>query len=239
MSSAVFSSEGYDVVDFHSHILPGADHGSDSLQTSLFQLEIAKKNSIKRILATPHFYPSQHSVDAFIELRDKAAAELIGAADADMPEIKLGAEVLICEGLERLPNLHKLCFQGTNYIMIELPFFEFTESMASTIEAISDQGFNVILAHVDRYPKHVIEYLLDYGVNSLQINADSLCGLFKKKHLFKWIDKGLVGMLGSDMHGDDKNAYHGFNTAKKRLKQNISYIKKTSDEIWNTIEPTV
>ena len=30
-----------DLVDFHSHILPRADHGSDSVETSLKQLKLA------------------------------------------------------------------------------------------------------------------------------------------------------------------------------------------------------
>lgn len=233
-SSAVF--EEIDIVDFHSHILPGVDHGSQYLATSLAQLDIAKVNFVNRILATSHFYPAEHNVLDFLQMRDKAAEELISSKRADMPEIKLGAEVLICDGLERLPNLHKLCFQGTNYILIELPFFEFTDSMANTIEAISEQGLNVILAHADRYSKNTIEHLLDYGVKMLQINAESLCSLFKKKHIYKWLEKGFVGMIGSDIHGVDKIAYHKFSTAKKRLKDNLPYIKETSDKIWNQIK---
>jgi len=236
MSSAAIFLEEYDTVDFHSHILPGVDHGSDDLKTSLLQLEIAKKNSVNRIVATSHFYPAQHSVDSFLELRDRAARELVAAAGSDLPKIKLGAEVLICDGLERLPGLSKLCFPGTDYIMIELPFFDFTESMAATIEALAEQGLNVILAHADRYPKHVIEYLLDCGVKLLQINADSLTTFFKKKHIYRWLEKGFVGMLGSDIHGADKNAYHKFAIAQKNIKKVLPYVNKNSDEIWDKIE---
>lgn len=233
-SSTVF--EEIDIVDFHSHILPGVDHGSEDLATSLGQLGIAKDSGVKRILATSHFYPAQHNVLDFIQMRDKAAELLVSSKGADMPEIKLGAEVLICDGLERLPDLHKLCFQGTNYILIELPFFEFTESMANTIEALSEQGLNVIIAHADRYSRNTIELLLDCGVKMLQINVDSLCTLFKKKHICKWLEKGFVGMIGSDIHSTDKNVYHKFTAAKKRLKAILPYIKETSDKVWNQIE---
>ena len=34
------------LVDFHSHILPRADHGSDSIETSLCQLESAAKAGV-------------------------------------------------------------------------------------------------------------------------------------------------------------------------------------------------
>ena len=236
MSNSVNCHNEYDIVDFHSHILPGADHGSDDLKTSLIQIELAQKKGINRILATPHFYPNQHNVLDFLKLRDECASELKSAIPSDLTEVKLGAEVLICDGLEKLPNLDKLCFPGTNYIMIELPFFDFSENMAITIEAITEQGLNVILAHADRYPKNTIEFLLDYGVKTLQINADSLAGIFKKKHIYKWLEKGFVGMIGSDMHGTDKSTYHKFSVARKRIARFLPYIKESSDYLWSQIE---
>ena len=45
----------FDVVDFHTHILPGADHGSDSVETTLRQLEFARDAGVKRLIATSHF----------------------------------------------------------------------------------------------------------------------------------------------------------------------------------------
>ena len=32
------------MIDFHAHILPGADHGSDGLETSLRQLALAEES---------------------------------------------------------------------------------------------------------------------------------------------------------------------------------------------------
>ena len=49
--------------DYHSHILPGCDHGSDGIKTSLKQIEMAKSVGIKTICATPHFYPHKESVE--------------------------------------------------------------------------------------------------------------------------------------------------------------------------------
>ena len=55
------------IVDFHSHIIPSANHGSSSVETTISQLKLAQKSSVTRIIATPHFYPSHENVDTFIE----------------------------------------------------------------------------------------------------------------------------------------------------------------------------
>ncbi len=235
MSSNTFDLPYGDIVDFHSHILPGVDHGSDNLKTSLSQLEIAKKHSVKRILSTSHFYPNEHTLESFLVLRNNAALELKNNAFEGMPVVKLGAEVLICDGLERFPGLEKLCFSGTSYIMLELPTYEFSEEYAITAGYIADMGYKVILAHADRYPEYAVEVMLDYGVSSLQINTYSISSLFRKKRIFDWIERGLVSSIGSDIHGAKNFAYRKFVSAQKRLGSLLAPIKKASDKIWNEI----
>ena len=230
-----FGFEAADIVDFHSHILPGVDHGSADLECSLKQLSLAKKHSVSRILATPHFYPNEHITSTFIEARDKAADLLKKSAGPDMPLFKLGAEVLICEGLERFPDLDKLCFQNSKYIMLELPFIDFTEEYAISAGAIADMGYNVILAHADRYNKDVIDVMLDYGVSFLQLNPYALAAPLKRKHIYKWLEDGLVCALGSDLHGTSHRAYRKLDLAKKRIEEFLPQIKKASDKIWGEI----
>ena len=227
----------FDIADFHAHILPGVDHGSENLSTSLSQLAIAERNSVKRVLATPHFYPNTHTLSTFLELRDGAADELYKARKVSMPEFQVGAEVLICDGLHRFPDIDKLCFSGTKYLMLELPFFDFSESYAVTAGELVDMGYEVILAHADRYPENVIDTMLASGVEHLQINTDSLVGIFRKKnHIFRWIDEGLVCALGSDIHGTCGKAYRDFVKAQKSLGELLYLIKNASDKIWNEIE---
>lgn len=237
MSSNSMNIPDNDIVDFHSHILPCVDHGSENIKISLSQLQIAKKHSVNRILATPHFYPNTHTLKKFLDLRDSAAIDLKSRAKPDFPEIKLGAEILICEGLERFPALEKLCFSGTKYIMLELPSYEFSEEYAITAGNIADMGYNVILAHADRYPKYAVEVMLDYGVSSLQINTFSISSVFKKKHIFDWIERGLVCSIGSDIHGASKLAYRKFVSAQKRLGELLTPIIISSNKIWYEISP--
>ena len=229
-------NEVIDLADFHSHILPGLDHGSSSLATSISQLNIAKKFNVSRIIATSHFYPHVHTLENFIKMRKIAAQELINNLNICDPEIKIGAEVLLCDGLDRLSGLNQLCFSGTDYLLLELPFNDFKLEYCDTIHDILKSGIDVILAHADRYPRENIEYLFDVGVSKIQLNAASLSSFLCNKHLIEWIDKGYVVAIGSDIHGSHKKAYQHFSKAKRKLASRIEAIKEKSDKIWNEIE---
>ena len=77
-------------IDFHSHIFPGADHGSLSVETSLGQLSLMKKAEIRQVVATPHFYPTKSSVRQFLELRDRCAQALKAVLTDEHPLIYPG-----------------------------------------------------------------------------------------------------------------------------------------------------
>ena len=59
MDYLVFDIEGGRMIDFHSHVLPGIDDGSDCVEESLEMLHTAKKQGVSMMLATPHFYRSE------------------------------------------------------------------------------------------------------------------------------------------------------------------------------------
>ena len=222
-----------DIIDFHSHILPGADHGSSSVETSLAQLTMAKNAGVTRLIATPHFYPHRHTLDKFLSRRDASYKALNAEIKEAVPEILLGAEVLVCPGFENFEGIEKLCISGTNYMLVELPFSNFNEEYAITVKKIMKKGIEVVLAHVDRYPPKDIELMIDMGVKYMQINAESISGLFKNKNVMRWIKEGRVVALGSDIHGEDKKAYTRFIKAKDVLADNVEQVKQFTDNIWN------
>ena len=45
------------MIDLHSHILPGIDDGSKSLEESLEMARIAQSEGIKKIINTSHYHP--------------------------------------------------------------------------------------------------------------------------------------------------------------------------------------
>ncbi len=202
-------------IDFHAHILPKADHGSDGLETSLQQVALAKEAGIDLLAATPHFYPISDTAEAFLERRSRCLAELTSSLEPGMPEILPGAEVQLCRGLNHLQQLQELCFRGTKVLLLELPAdFRFNQ-FERTLESLRyDCGLQVVIAHVDRYPE-LAAPILEAGYFG-QLNASSLCTMFRKKRFYDWIEEGSIVALGSDLHGV-KTGYSEFLQAKKKL----------------------
>ena len=221
-----------DLIDFHSHILPGVDHGSSSLETSVSQMQFALKHNIKRLFATSHFYPARHNVDTFLKKRNEGYRKLLSEAKCPLPEIRLGAEVMVCENIHKLDGISDLCIYGTKTLLLELPFFKLEEREKNAVIDLKDAGFDVVIAHADRYEKEFIDSLIPYGVK-LQINADSIAKLFPRKEIFGWMKAGVVARLGSDIHGAFEKNYKLIDKAKKKATDYIPSIAEKSNEIWN------
>ena len=221
-------------VDFHSHLLPGADHGSRSIETSLSQLAYAKKYGVDRIIATPHFYPSKHSLLGFIKRRNSSFFKLKNYLTPDLPEIRLGAEILLCENIHKMPSIDKLTVYGSNILLLELPYNDFTKSYVYSVSSLIEMGYNVVIAHADRYPHEHIDYMLEVGA-SLQLNASALKNSSPRKCIFDWLKNEKVVALGSDIHGADKGAYKTFKWVQKhKLLKYVDLISYTSDVLWNS-----
>lgn len=188
------------MLDFHAHILPGADHGSDGLETSLRQLTLAEQAGIDVIVATPHFYPQADDFRHFLHKRERTRGELLEHYQGPI-RILTGAEVHMCVGLDHLDGLEALCIPGTNVMLCELPFRGLTDSLSETFQRlVEEHEICPVLAHVDRYDPAQIDRLFDMGLQG-QLNAEPFLHRFRRRRLLHWIDQGSITALGSDIHG--------------------------------------
>ena len=223
-------------VDFHAHILPGADHGSDSLETSLGQLKKATAAGVAEIFATPHFYIDQNPIDKFLTRRERCFDKLQNAVIRQNIPIKLrkSAEVTLVYGLSKLPDLEKLCIENTRYMLLEMPIgVPWRQWVYTSIDELRDRGIEPILAHIERYDKASLERIFDYDVK-MQINAEALCGgLFTPRRIQSYISGGLIHFLGSDVHMNGKQ-YDSFSKAVNKLGDKT--IRKFSENAINLIK---
>ena len=196
-------------LDYHAHVLPGCDHGSDSVDTSRKQLAMAAAARVRTVCATPHFYPHKESIPSFLQRREASARLLRENLTADAPQLQLGAEVLICDGMERLDGLPRLCRSETNELLIEMPFYQWPEAIWDTLYALCERrDIKIVLAHAERYPPEAIEQLIRDNV-ALQLNSECLTRPLHRKRYLTWIKNGSVKYLGSDIHmlGDGYRAW--------------------------------
>ena len=215
-------------IDFHSHILPGADHGSDRIETSVAQLELMVKANVNIAVSTTHFYPHKDTVEAFLDRRARAAEQL-AAAKSDRIKVALGAEVYCIAGLEKLVGLEKLTVKGTNTMLLEMPTGYWNSNVIDTVLEL-DSRFDLILAHIDRYSTSEVNKLLEMGVR-VQVNAGNILRNPNKQRLKDWLSEGAVWALGSDIHNADKKAVKNFQKAQKLMKYDIGEIFSRTEEL--------
>ena len=206
------------VIDLHAHILPGMDHGSRDLAEAIAQWQMLSDIGVSCVVATPHFYAqNEPSVDEFVARRDAAARALLGAVSGDM-RLLCGAEVLLFRGLDRMAGLDRLCIEGTNAILLEMPLGGFDRAEAETVERIAALGLRPVIAHVDRYLPDTLALLSENDSLSFQVNASAFLGLSRRAALFRRMAAdGAIAAIGSDLHGTDRCALRALERATARL----------------------
>ncbi|MCM1507596.1 MAG: capsular polysaccharide biosynthesis protein [Ruminococcus flavefaciens] len=192
------------ITDYHCHILPDFDDGSDSVETSLRMIEKMKSQGVGRIIATPHFYAHrEESVDSYLERRKKAF-DILKESNPAVENIMLGVEVAIENGISSLDGLEKLAFQNTEYILLELPFTNYSKWIAEEIYNVSCRyKLKIILAHIHRYrnlySKSQLAEILEVGA-VLQVNNEAFRTFGSRHFVKKLIKDGHEIVFGSDSH---------------------------------------
>ncbi len=191
-----------DAIDFHCHIVPGADHGCKNSAVFQRQWEMIQDANISGVVATPHFYPHGDSVASFLKRRAQGVEKMKPHLSEASPLLYLGAEVLVCPNLQNLPDLERLCIEGTNCILLEMPFCAWTSADLESVRAIRDCGLIPLMAHVDRYVASDVLKLASLGV-AMQVNATALASPFHRKNPYDFLKSGCVSAIGSDLHGTE------------------------------------
>lgn len=220
-------------IDFHAHILPGADHGSNGLATSLQQLKLARRARIQVVAATPHFYPDLESLPDFLERRKRTEQQLREALPLTAPQVIVAAEAHLCPGMERIDGLEQLCFPGTNVLLLELPYDYSIRAFEQTMDDLMFvKKLDIVLAHIDRYSSSTVDFLLNLGLKA-QINADSFFRFRTKKRSLYWANNlENVVALGSDLHGC-ATGYRDFLKMKDRLGETYNVIMERTQKLLN------
>lgn len=207
-------------LDSHAHILPRCDHGSDGVDTSLRQLAMAGEAGVRTVCATPHFYPQKESVECFLARRQRSWEQLWPHLTGEEPKIELGAEVLICDGIEHMEGLPRLCRSGTRELLLEMPFYRWPQSIWDTLYRLLERRVvQIVLAHADRYPPEDIQQLIREGV-PLQLNAECLTRIWSRGRYIRWIEQDAVCFLGSDIHMLG-SGYRDWKVCRKLLNRKI------------------
>lgn len=216
------------MIDFHTHIIPAVDDGSRDINMSIAMVEEECAQGVGTLVATPHFYAARNSVQHFFDMRGSRLKEVRKTLDemglADEIRLMAGAEVYYFQGIGRAERLPDLRIEGTDTILVEMPFAQWTEEIYRDIQTIVyDRNLKVVLAHIERYPAFQKNKAVWDKVMALplvtQLNAGSfLKGWRKRKFCMDWIKQRPASVLGSDCHN--------LTTRKPNLKAARDVIEK-------------
>lgn len=195
------------IIDFHSHILPGIDDGSASLEESIAMLRAEAAQGIRHVVATPHFYAQHDTPKHFLARRSEAENRLREEMEKhkDLPELRVGAEVYYYPGVSNSDILWELTIDKKRHIMIEMPHSPWTDRMYRELEDIyTKQGITPIIAHVDRYiapfHTHRIPQRLQELPVLVQANADFFLQRSTRRMALRMLREEQIHLLGSDCH---------------------------------------
>ena len=215
------------MIDWHSHILPEMDDGSRDTAESISMINMLSMQGIGTVIATPHFYANDETVDSFLERRKSAFERLTAELPEGSPEILLGAEVRYYQGINRMADLKALRIEGTKLLLLEMPMSSWTEYMVrELIEMSGRSSIKVILAHVERYmalqKQSVWNRLLESGI-LMQVNASFFTSFASKRKALSLLKEGDVHFIGSDCHDLKSRPPHigkAFEVIQKKLGEN-------------------
>lgn len=193
--------------DMHSHLIPGIDDGSRSMDETIAMLAKFESLGYKKIITTPHVmsevYPNTPDIilEGLKHVRDTAEALGIGL------EIEAAAEYYFDDSLvEKVKEGTVLTF-GDRYVLVEFSFHTAPVYENTLFFEMQIANYKPVLAHFERYSYYhgsldkAIE-LREKGVN-IQVNLNSLTGHYGpevRKQAQRLIDNGLVDFVGSDCH---------------------------------------
>ncbi|MDI1321614.1 MAG: capsular biosynthesis protein [Algoriphagus sp.] len=204
--------EGLDLswlqVDMHSHLIPGIDDGSKTMEESLELIRRLAGYGLRKIITTPHImYEYYRNTPEIIGLGLEDLRKAVRNEGIEI-EIEAAAEYYMDEiFLEKVIAGDKILSFGENYVLVETGFINKPQMLFDIIFQLEMAGYKPILAHPERYQylisdKKLFEDLVDRNI-ILQVNLLSLTGFYSKQvkdFADMMLERGLIRFLGTDCH---------------------------------------
>ena len=194
--------------DIHSHLIPGIDDGSPSMEVTIELLKKFISLGYKKVITTPHVMSDYYLNTPQIIIQ--GLENVRKSLEENHLEIKIEAAAeynLEPSFVELIKNKNLLTFGKDNFLLFELSFFSEPQNLNEIIWSMREGGYIPVLAHVERYAYwhddyDKVEEMVNRGVK-LQMNIGSLTGSYGpevKSFAEKIVDDEIVEFVGSDCH---------------------------------------
>lgn len=202
------------LIDIHSHILPGVDDGSESFEKSMRMLKCAMDDGISGIILTPHNKPGHRNVHFSKMTFELEKLQKLMAKESIEIDLYLGSELYYRSGLlQEIEDNISATLAGSRYVLLEFNPLEDYDYIRNGCYSLLMGGYYPVLAHAERYQnvctkKHGIEELIEMGCY-IQVNAGSVMGKAgskAKRFLRDMLKQRQVHFIATDAHDMKKRA---------------------------------
>ena len=225
------------MVDIHNHLLYGIDDGSKSIEESIDVLKDLEYYGYTDIILTPHYikdsrYDSNrnNNIERLNILKEELKRNNISI------NLYLGNEIFMDDDiLDLVDNGTISSLNDTNYLLIELPMSGEYPGYLEIFKYIISKGYNVILAHPERYLAFQEDYNKINELDSIgvyfQSNIDSLVGRYgpqAEEIIIRMLKENKISFLATDIHRK-KHDYNIWRVAKAKA------LKYVTEEVYDSL----
>lgn len=196
------------MIDTHSHLLPGVDHGCPDLETSLRMARAAAESGTDTVVCTPHL---QDLLPGDVERTHEVAGQVRSALSAAGIGLRLltGFEIdLSVAATSSRQEMQQLAIVGSQgAVVLEMPYRGWPRYLDETLFRLRTWGMTPVLAHPERNDRvqkspETLDACIKAGA-VVQATVASLTGEFGKRPertFRKLLAAGKVSLLASDAH---------------------------------------
>jgi tyrosine-protein phosphatase YwqE len=224
--SVDFSNLG---VDLHSHLIPGIDDGSKSLEESVNLVKALIDLGFQKLITTPHIMGDyyKNTPDIILSGRDKVREALL-KNKIDIP-FDAAAEYYCDENFIEILKTQKLLTIADQYLLFELSYLTKPNGLREIIFEMQMRGYKPLLAHPERYPYLRLNDYQEYKQAGclFQLNILSLTGHYgshAKETVEELLENNLIDFVATDLHHMQHiNLIYKYAAHEEKLFELISY----------------
>lgn len=191
----------------HSHLIPGIDDGSPSMDHTIALLAKFEQLGYRKVITTPHILNDVYPNTAENILSGLANVQEEIKRLGLKIEIEAAAEYYCDESFLPLIERNEILSFGSNFVLMEFGFLSPSQYEAQALFNLQVAGYVPVIAHYERYPYYFgdfkkVDALRERNIQ-IQVNLNSLTGHYGpgvKKMAEQLIKNKQVDFLGTDCH---------------------------------------
>jgi protein-tyrosine phosphatase len=202
------------VIDLHSHLLPGIDDGSRSVEQSVEVLTRFAEAGVTDLAVTPHLRVSDvpDRGEATIERRDRLLEELRRHAPEGLT-LHPGFEIMLDAPLDAgVLDDRRFSLAGTRYYLVEFSTSVGGAPASAAIGDFQQARVTPLVAHPERYMACTIrEFRSWVSLGAvLQVDATTITRPTSRGDMARQlVQEGLAHLMAADNHGDKRSLHTG------------------------------